>query len=221
MGVAMQKHSTRDNILDATIDLLWQHSYGTVSVDDICHAAGVQKGSFYHYFPSKADVAIEAFERFGQNTRPLFDSIFSASLPPMQRLKNYCDAAYTKQKELADTYGKVLGCPCMSCGSELSTQDERIRQKMDEMFGRACCYFETLLRDAKALGQTSVASPATGAQEMMSYISGVMYQAKIKNDVSIIRRDLLPGLLRFFNQDAAAKTKKTDRAVKSPDLEKA
>lgn len=203
--------STRENILNATIELLWLHSYGAVSVDEICHAAKVQKGSFYHYFPSKADVAIAAFDKFAADARPLFDGIFSAALHPLDRLKNYCETMYGEQKKLADKHGKVLGCPCMAAGAELSTQDERIRKKMDEIFSRKSLYFETMLRDAAALGLTTVKNPSTAAQEMMSYISGVMYQAKIKNDVSIIRRDLLPGLMRFFDAARAP----TDRPVKS------
>lgn len=195
------KESTRDKILEAAIDLLWQQSYGAVSVDDICRAAQVQKGSFYHYFPSKADVAIEAFEALWQKNRHLFDSVFAPALPPLERLRNYCDIAYAKQQEKAEKFGKVLGCPYMSCGSELSTQDERIRQKMDEIFSRACGYFEALLRDA------GMKSPATAAQEMMSYSAGVMYQAKIKNDVEIIRRDLLPGLMRFLSAEQPVKIK--------------
>ena len=205
--------STREKILDTAIVLLWQHSYGAVSVEDICREAGVQKGSFYHYFPSKVDVVIEAFERLWESHRPLFDEVFSATRPPLERLRHFSDTVYKKQKETAARFGKVLGCPYMSCGAELSTQDERIRCKMDELFARATRYFETLLRDARAMGLTSVKSPAVSAQEMQSYIAGVMYQAKLKNDVEIIRRDLLPGLMRFFTEAKPARSQ-ADRSVK-------
>jgi len=195
------------------MELLWQQSYGAVSVDDICKAAHIQKGSFYHYFPSKIDVVIEAFERSWQMSRPLYDAVFSATLSPLARLKLFCETVYTRQKEKAEKYGKVLGCPYMSCGAELCTQDERMRRKMDELFGRASRYFETLLRDAKAEGLTDAKNPKIAAQELQSYIAGVMYQAKIKNDVEVIKRDLLPGLMRFFDTGYIQKTK-LDRTVK-------
>ncbi|MFW0778031.1 MAG: TetR/AcrR family transcriptional regulator [Rickettsiales bacterium] len=205
--------STREKILDATTELLWQQSYGAVSVDEICKEASVKKGSFYHYFPSKVDVVIESFERQWEMSRPFFDEIFSPSLKPLDRLKKLCDAAYERQKEKAEKYGKVLGCPYMACGSELSTQDERIRQKMDELFGRTSKYYESLIRDARAEGLTSATNAKIMGQEMQSYIAGVMYQAKIKNDLEVIRRDLFPGLLRFFDRYKPTKTK-TDRSVK-------
>jgi TetR/AcrR family transcriptional repressor of nem operon len=194
----MQKN-TRDKILDATLELLWQHSYGSVSVDDICKAAKVQKGSFYHFFPSKVDVVIEAFEKLWLSTKVLFDNVFSASNTPLERLDNYCQLAYIKQKECVERTGKVLGCPFVTCGSELSTIEERVRNKMDEIFGRSTLYLEILLRDAKAAGLTSISNPEEGAQKMLSYVAGVMYQAKLKNDLEIIKRDLKSGLLHYFD----------------------
>jgi len=50
----------RQRLLDATIDLIWQNSYGAVTVDDICERAGVKKGSFYYFFPSKTDLVVAA-----------------------------------------------------------------------------------------------------------------------------------------------------------------
>jgi TetR/AcrR family transcriptional repressor of nem operon len=192
------KNGTHDKILDAAINLLWQNSYGSVSVDDICKAAKVQKGSFYHYFPSKIDVVIESFEKLWQDNTPILDHIFSASVPPLERLGHYCDFAYLKQKDMSEKLGKVLGCPYVTCGSELSTLEERVRHKMDEIFCRSALYFETLLRDAQATGMTSISDPEIGAQKMLSYIAGVMYQAKLKNDVEIIKRDLKAGLMYYF-----------------------
>jgi TetR/AcrR family transcriptional repressor of nem operon len=43
--------------------MIWESSYGSVSVDDICTKAGVNKGSFYYAFKSKSDLAVAAFER--------------------------------------------------------------------------------------------------------------------------------------------------------------
>ncbi len=211
--------STRDKILEVTIELLWQHSFGSVSVDNICHVAKIQKGSFYHYFPSKVDVVIEAFEKLWQDKRPLFDAVFSPALSPMERLDQYCELSYQAQKAQAEKYGKVLGCPYMTCGSELSTQEERIRVKMDEMFNRSAKYFESLLRDAVALGLTGeIADPVHTSQEMLSYVSGLMYQAKLKNDVDIIRRDMKPGLMRYFSikkEQSQEPMAEIDRSVKS------
>ncbi len=41
----------KEKLLQVAFDLIWQQSYGSVSVDDICERAKVKKGSFYHFFP--------------------------------------------------------------------------------------------------------------------------------------------------------------------------
>ena len=158
---------------------------------------------------------VNSVEKKWLDNRPVFDEIFSASKNSLKRLDDYCSFAYQKQKEMADKLGKVLGCPYVTCGSELSTLDERVRHKMDEIFTSSSKYFETLLRDAKAENLTSVTNPATAAQEMLSYIAGVMYQAKLKNDVEIINRDLKSGLLRYFDITKNEDVEKLDYRVKS------
>src|SRR5690606_5499074 len=112
-------------------------------------------------------------------------------------------------------YGKVLGCPYMTCGTELSTQDERIRRKMGEIYDRSSKYFESLLRDAMAEGIADVEDPTHTSQEMLGHVCGVMYQAKLKNDVEIIKRDLKPGLLRFFSTNTSWESQALDQSVKS------
>ena len=46
----------RERLLEAVYELTWQQGYNAVTVDAICERAGVKKGSFYHYFDSKADL---------------------------------------------------------------------------------------------------------------------------------------------------------------------
>jgi AcrR family transcriptional regulator len=53
----------KQRLLDTAIDLIWEQSYGAVSVDVICERAGTKKGSFYHFFPSKSDLTVAAIER--------------------------------------------------------------------------------------------------------------------------------------------------------------
>src|SRR4030065_551836 len=60
----MQKRSkaTRDNILDAATQLFSRNGYDATGVAEICQAAGVSKGAFYHHFPSKQAVFLDLLE---------------------------------------------------------------------------------------------------------------------------------------------------------------
>ncbi len=48
--------------MDAVSELLWTGSYGSTTIDQICEKAGVKKGSFYYFFDSKCELAVEALE---------------------------------------------------------------------------------------------------------------------------------------------------------------
>src|SRR5215831_16353057 len=65
---------TRAKLLDAARDVIRSKGYAGSTVDDICAAAGVTKGSFFHYFDSKEELGIAALERFGAMAATLFAS---------------------------------------------------------------------------------------------------------------------------------------------------
>jgi Bacterial regulatory proteins, tetR family len=53
----------RSEILDQAIALFLSRGYDTTSLNDIIAEAGISKGAFYHYFPSK-EALIAALEHF-------------------------------------------------------------------------------------------------------------------------------------------------------------
>ena len=177
----------KEKLLHVAFDLIWQHSYGSVSVDDICKRADVKKGSFYYFFPSKSDLAVAAYEQYWQHCRPEYDRIFSPQVPPLERIANYCRMIYDGQRKKKDKTGQVCGCPFASAGSELSTQDEKIRAKSQEMLDRNCKYIESALRDAHAEGLIEKQDFPMKAQAVFSFIIGMLLQAKVKNDPEILR----------------------------------
>jgi TetR/AcrR family transcriptional repressor of nem operon len=192
-----QETESKRKLLETAMELIWESSYGSVSVDDICSKAGVNKGSFYYAFKSKSDLAVAAFERVWENKRPVMDRIFSSQIPPLERLDAYCQLIINDQKQKYQSFGKMLGCPFCSLGSELSTQDENIRRKAEQMGTRMMKYIEALVRDLQAAGMIEVKDPAELAQEVYSYIAGVLLQAKIENNVKHVER-LQHGVMRLL-----------------------
>src|SRR6516165_5036329 len=71
MAEAQTRTETRARLLDAARDVIRANGYAGSTVDDICTAAGVSKGSFFHYFDSKEELGIAALERFGAMAAPL------------------------------------------------------------------------------------------------------------------------------------------------------
>ena len=183
-------------------DLIWDSSYGSVSVDDICKRAGINKGSFYYFFPSKSDLAVACYEEHWQQSRPNYDRIFSPLVPPLERLENYCKSVYERQNEKFVKTGRVLGCPFASVACELSTQDEKIRQKSQEIFARGCKYIETALCDAQKEGLIEKYDTAKKSRAISAFVIGMLLQAKVQNDVEILR-DLGPQVLQLIGAPVA------------------
>jgi TetR/AcrR family transcriptional repressor of nem operon len=192
-----QESETKRKLLETAMELIWESSYGSVSVDDICAKAGVNKGSFYYAFKSKSDLAVAAFERHWENKRPIMDKLFSPQVPPLERLDNYCQFIIKDQKEKYQSFGKMLGCPFCSVGSELSTQDEQIRLKAEQMSARHMKYLQSLVRDLAAANLIEAKDVAELAQEIYSYVTGVLMQAKIENNVKHVER-LQHGVMRLL-----------------------
>src|ERR1043165_7451956 len=97
---------TRQKLIDTATDLIWTSSYGSVSVDDICKAAGVKKGSFYHYFPSKIDLAMTTMEEhYEQVIKPEMERLLAANLSVIERLERIADSVIEEQRATYQKYG--------------------------------------------------------------------------------------------------------------------
>jgi TetR/AcrR family transcriptional regulator, transcriptional repressor for nem operon len=83
---------TRAKLLEAARDIIRAKGYTATTVDDICAAAGVTKGSFFHHFESKERLGIAAIEAFGEMAAVVFGNAPYRSLSdPRDRVLGYVD----------------------------------------------------------------------------------------------------------------------------------
>ena len=177
----------KQRLMDAVLDLIWSGSYGSTTIDDICEKAGVKKGSFYYFFDSKAELAAEAIEANWQDRRAELDGIFSATVPPLERLKQFCDFTYKIQREIKVKFGRVLGCAQASLGSEICTQEDALQKKIQEIMDQKRKYIESAIRDGHAAGVIHAPDPAAKARMVFAYYEGLLTQARIQNDAEVLR----------------------------------
>lgn len=194
----MTTRDTRQKLIDTALELIWQSSYGAVSVDDICKAADVKKGSFYHYFPSKSALAVAILDFMFEDGRAEMDACFSPDVPPLERFARLTDMWLIEQREALARYGRVCGCPFTSIGSEMAVQDDLICAKVQEMIGRIERYFESALRDAVADGLLPADTDVKAkASEIYAYGVGAEMMARIQNSLTPIE-DMKKGLINLL-----------------------
>jgi len=91
--------------------------------------------------------------------------------------------------------GHVVGCPFCAVGSELATQDEAIRARIEAIFEEHLRYFENALRDAVAEGILPKTTDIKGkAREIDAQITGAMTTARIRNSLEPVGADLVKGV---------------------------
>ena len=177
----------KEKLMEAAWELIWAGSYGTTSVDHICERADVRKGSFYHFFESKAELAIAGLESAWQKHLAELDHIFSPQHPPLERLRKLCEYLVTDQRECAAKHGRVLGCPVHSLGAEVSTWEVDLEAKIKEAIAKHQRYFESALRDAIHDGLVPAQPDAAMRARILSaYVEGVLLQARLLNDINVL-----------------------------------
>ena len=202
----MPRHSdAEERLMTAAMDLIWENSYGATSVDAICEKAGAKKGSFYHFFPSKSALAVKALEADWQRKKARMDQIFSSTVPPLERLRDYFEHVYRGQNKAHGECGSVLGCPYCTLGCEVGTQDRAISGQVRKILDRNARYFESAIRDAHAQGLISAPDAKSKAQMLIAFFQGSLARARIENDVRLLR-NLARGALELLGaKDASRK----------------
>lgn len=179
---------TKTRILATARELFHGRSYADVGIKEICDLAKVQKGSFYHFFPSKQDLAMAVIDDMADDWAHGFVAeAFDQALPPMERLDYMIDAAYYWQKAAKDIEGRMPGCLFGNLALEISTRDEVLRAKLNAVFDKASSRFHEALNEAVERGETPPMDTKATAAAMLAFLEGVILLAKTRNDPDIVR----------------------------------
>jgi len=182
-------NDTRSRILETARKLFHSRSYDDVGVKEICDVASVQKGSFYHFFPSKRDLALAVIEDMAEEWAQGFVAeAFDRSLPPMERLDYIIDAAYYWQKASKDIDGRVKGCLFGNLALELSTRDDVLRARLKAVFNHTRDRFHETLDEAVKTGALAPLDTKATADAMVAYLEGIILLAKTRNDPTVIQK---------------------------------
>ncbi len=203
-----RKSNAKEKLINSVIELIGTRSYNSVGVQEICEHAGVKKGSFYHFFPSKPDLTVAALDAMWKyfEEHVLFPTI-NSDLPPKEKFQRFIELCYQLQCTTKEATGCMTGCHIGNLALEMSTQDEVIQYKVQQIFQQWVSHFEIVIREAVAEGELPPeTNPTSTAHAMIAYIEGILLLGKTFNDPSIIKR-LSQGALQLAITGDGSKNK--------------
>lgn len=105
-----QPNQSKAKLLEAATRLIRQKGYSATTIDDICAAAGVTKGSFFHHFKTKDELGIEATQQWETMTEAVFGDASYRALPdPRDRVLGYIDFRASMLEWDVQTFTCLLG----------------------------------------------------------------------------------------------------------------
>lgn len=176
----------KERLLASGRELIHQRGYTAVGVSELCAAAEVKKGSFYHFFPSKLELALEVVDGYWQDSKLLYGTLADPSIPPLERLSRYTAQVIRHHTASHRQCGQVLGCPLGNLTLEMSTQEPQLQQRLQQRFEDTLQHFEGMIRDAIAAGDIPAVDVSRTAISVLGHVEGAIMMAKMKNDIDVL-----------------------------------
>jgi TetR/AcrR family transcriptional regulator, transcriptional repressor for nem operon len=185
----------RERIVHAAARLFLERSYHAVGVDELCVAADVRKGSFYHYFSAKSELAKAVVDLHAQAFQTCLAG--SPGATPVQKLHAIAEAIGAIQTALEAQFGRAVGCPFGNLAAELSTTDEDLRAHLAAQLAAMERELTITCREAAELGVLRAGTdPDQLAHALLAQYQGIILLAKLNDSgVSI----LAPALHEFID----------------------
>ena len=181
----------RTKLLDAAQKLMLRRGYAATSLDDICRAAKLTKGTFFHYFASKEDLGKKLLERFcGQAMTKISDYCCGEDQKagdPLERVYRHVDCAIAVSKDPLAAQGCLMG----TMAQELSDTSPGIRELCVQGFGAWAKAFKKDLDEAKAVHAPKAAIDTQSlAEYFIAVVEGSQILAKANQNNKIIERNM-------------------------------
>ena len=190
----------RTRLLEAARDGIRSRGFTATTVDDLCTAAGVSKGAFFHHFENKEALGVAAAAYWTDTTSAFFaDAPYHHHDDPFDRLIGYVDFRRTIiEGDLAE-----FTCLVGTMTQEVYDSHPAIRDACAaSIFGHAATLEPDIAAAMDDRGLTADWTPASLAAHTQAVLQGAFILAKATGDRAIARESvdhLKRYLLMLFN----------------------
>lgn len=209
--MAETPENSRTRLLAATIDLVRANGYAATRVEDVCAAAGVTKGSFFHHFASKEELAIAAAAQWHDRASHVFSlAPYQRLAQPLERLLGY--VAFRKELLAGDIW--EWSCYAGTTIQEVHETYPAIRDACAMSIEQHLLFLHVMIDDVLRENPVKGIDAASLATHMQSVVQGAFIMAKARQDPKSAV-DSLDHLHRYvellFGRSTTPKRKKPHR----------
>ena len=189
-----RRGTARARLLDGAIQVIRAQGYAATSVDDLCAAAGVTKGAFFHHFESKDALAVAAAEHWGFTTGALFEAApYHEPERAVDRVLAYVDFRASLVIGRAAEYSCLVG----TIAQEVFDTRPAIREACAaSIFGHAATLDADFAEALADCGSPPGVTAASLARHTQAVIQGAFILGKAADDPGIVLESL--GHLRSY-----------------------
>ncbi len=177
----MSKLDTREALIRVGTQIIADQGFNTTGINAVLSTAGVPKGSFYYYFPSKEDFGLAVIDGAAEDYAAVLAGFLNDTRhAPLQRIRNYLDAGVAALTTRACTRGCLIG----DLSQELASRNEAFRARLDDVWRNWERQFANCLEAARAAGEIPPDSD-TGqlAKFLLAGWEGAILRAKVMKSV--------------------------------------
>lgn len=192
------RSSSRERLLDAAVGVIRAQGLHATTVDDLCAAAGVSKGAFFHHFENKEALAVAAADHWSETTSQLFaDAPYHDHADPADRVLGYLDFRASLIGDAIELYSCLVG----TMVQEAYATNPVIRDACGaSIFGHAAT-LEADIADALRVVRTDAADVTADATSLARYtqivLQGAFVVSKAADDPAVVL-DSIGHLRRYF-----------------------
>jgi TetR/AcrR family transcriptional repressor of nem operon len=172
----------RERLIETGLELFGERAYSSVGVAELASHAGVQKGSFYHFFPSKEALALAVIDRHWAAQKAEWEAALSGPGDVLKRLHGVFDITAKTQVDALQGRGSVVGCLFGNLAVEVGSLNPPVRERLQEIFHEQVAMIEEQLAAAVAEGRLDLADPHAAAKAIVAQLEGLILFAKLFND---------------------------------------